>query len=87
MSTMLHGCLADTEYLEVTSRLGHRFGVWVTTPPDYEGSAETMPLIYVLDGNWTVGYTAPLVVDTAGSSPAGSTATPSTSHGDTDHDH
>ena len=32
-------------------------------------------------------HTAPLVVDTAGSSPAGSTATPSTSHGDTDHDH
>lgn len=32
-------------------------------------------------------HTAPLVVDTAGSSPEGSTANPSTSHGDTDHDH
>jgi len=62
MSTMLHGCLADTEYLEVTSRSGHRFGVWVTTPPGYAESTEAMPLIYVLDGNWTVGYTAPLIV-------------------------
>ena len=32
-------------------------------------------------------HTAPLVLDTAGSSPEGSTPTPSTSHGDTDHDH
>ena len=32
-------------------------------------------------------HTAPLVVDTAGSRPEGSTATPSASHGDTDHDH
>lgn len=62
MSTMLHGCLADTDYLEVTSRSGRRFGVWITTPPGYEDSAQTLPLIYVLDGNWTVGYTAPLVV-------------------------
>ncbi|WP_030168463.1 MULTISPECIES: alpha/beta hydrolase-fold protein [Actinomycetes] len=62
MSTMLHGCLADTEYLEVMSRSGRRFGVWITTPPGYEDSTETLPLIYVLDGNWTVGYTAPLIV-------------------------
>lgn len=32
-------------------------------------------------------HTAPLVLDTAGSSPEGSIATPSTSHGGTDHDH
>lgn len=62
MSSMLHGCLADTEYLEVTARSGHRFGVWVTTPPGYADSSEPMPLMYVLDGNWTVGFTAPLVV-------------------------
>ncbi|GHH34938.1 alpha/beta hydrolase [Lentzea cavernae] len=65
MSTMLHGCLPDTEYLEVTARSGHRYGVWVTTPPGYAESSESMPLIYVLDGNWTVGFTAPLVVTQA----------------------
>lgn len=62
MSTMLHGCLADTEYLEVGSRSGHRFGVWVTTPPGYADSDESMPLVYVMDGNFTVGLTAPLIV-------------------------
>ena len=62
MSAMLHGCLADTDYLEVTSRSGHRFGVWVTTPAGYADSDGSLPLIYVLDGNWTVGFTAPLIV-------------------------
>jgi uncharacterized protein len=62
MSVMLHGCLPDTEYLEVTARSGHRFGVWVTTPPGYADSSESVPLIYVLDGNFTVGLTAPLIV-------------------------
>jgi uncharacterized protein len=62
MSVMLHGCLPDTEYLEVTVRSGHRFGVWVTTPPGYADSSESLPLIYVLDGNFTVGLTAPLIV-------------------------
>ena len=62
MSAMLHGCLPDTEYFEVGSQSGHRFGVWVTTPPGYAESGESMPLIYVLDGNWTVGFTAPLIV-------------------------
>jgi uncharacterized protein len=62
MSVMLHGCLPDTEYLEVTARSGHRFGVWVTTPPGYADSSESLPLIYVLDGNFTVGLTAPLIV-------------------------
>ncbi|WP_308252425.1 alpha/beta hydrolase-fold protein [Pseudonocardia sp. KRD291] len=59
---MLHGCLPDTEYLDVASRSGHRFGVWVTTPPGYTDLGESMPLIYVLDGNMTVGLTAPLIV-------------------------
>jgi len=65
MSAMLHGCLPDTEYLEFTARSGHRFGVWVTTPPGYADSSDSMPLIYVLDGNWTVGFTAPLIVTQA----------------------
>ncbi|MBR8742737.1 alpha/beta hydrolase [Nocardiopsis sp. MG754419] len=65
MSGILHGCLPDTEYLEVTARSGHRYGVWVTTPPGYADSTDPLPLIYVLDGNWTVGLTAPLIVTQA----------------------
>lgn len=62
MSELLHGCLQDTEYLEVTAKSGRRYAVWVTTPPGYADSTEPLPLIYVLDGNWTVGLTAPLIV-------------------------
>jgi predicted alpha/beta superfamily hydrolase len=62
MSAMLHGCLLDTEYFEVTARSGHGYGVWVTTPPGYADSTDPLPLIYVVDGNWTVGLTAPLIV-------------------------
>jgi uncharacterized protein len=62
MSGMLHGCLPDTEYLEVTAKTGNRYGLWVTTPPGYADSSDPLPLIYVLDGNWTVGFTAPLIV-------------------------
>lgn len=62
MSGMLHGCLPDTEYLEVTAQSGHRYGVWVTTPPEYLDSTDSMPLIYVMDGNFAVGLTAPLIV-------------------------
>lgn len=65
MSAMWHGCLADTEYLEVTARSGHRYGVWVTVPPGYVDSGESLPLIYVMDGNFTVGLTAPLIVTQA----------------------
>lgn len=65
MSEMLNGCLADTEYLEVTAGSGHRYGVWVTTPPGYAESADPLPLIYVVDGNWAVGFTAPLIVTQA----------------------
>ncbi|GAA4710116.1 hypothetical protein APR04_000985 [Promicromonospora umidemergens] len=65
MSEMLHGCLPDTEYFEITARSGHRYGVWVTTPPGYADSASPLPLIYVVDGNWTVGLTAPLIVTQA----------------------
>lgn len=62
MSTMLNGCFADTEYFELTAQSGHRYGVWVTTPPGYEESVDSLPLIYVMDGNWSVGLTAPLIV-------------------------
>ncbi|MEU0790716.1 alpha/beta hydrolase-fold protein [Amycolatopsis sp. NPDC005961] len=62
MSAMLNGCFADTEYLEITARSGHRYGVWVTTPPGYEDSTDPLPLIYVVDGNWAVGLTSPLIV-------------------------
>ena len=62
MSVMLHGCLQDTEYLEVTAKSGHRYGVWVTVPPGYAESTDSLPLIYVMDGNFAVGLTAPLIV-------------------------
>jgi len=62
MSAMLHGCLADTDYFEVTAKSGHSYGVWVTTPIGYADSTESLPLIYVTDGNFAVGLTAPLIV-------------------------
>src|SRR3954454_15659427 len=62
MSDMLNGCFADTEYFEITAKSGHAYGVWVTTPPGYEDSSDTLPLIYVMDGNFAVGLTAPLIV-------------------------
>jgi predicted alpha/beta superfamily hydrolase len=65
MSEMLHGCLADTEYVEIEAKSGHRYGVWVTTPPGYADSADPLPLIYVMDGNFAVGLTAPLIVTQA----------------------
>jgi predicted alpha/beta superfamily hydrolase len=65
MSEILHGCLPDTEYFEMTAKSGHRYGVWVTTPPGYAHSTDPLPLIYVVDGNWAVGLTAPLVVTQA----------------------
>jgi predicted alpha/beta superfamily hydrolase len=65
MSAMLHGCLADTDYLEVTAKSGHVYGVWVTTPPGYADGSDPLPLIYVMDGNFAVGQTAPLIVSQA----------------------
>lgn len=62
MSEILHGSLPDTEYFEITARSGHSFGVWVTTPPGYADATDSLPLIYVVDGNWAVGLTAPLIV-------------------------
>lgn len=62
MSEMWHGCLADTEYFEMTAQSGHRYGVWVTTPPGHADTTDPLPLIYVLDANFSVGLTAPLIV-------------------------
>jgi predicted alpha/beta superfamily hydrolase len=62
MSTMWHGCLADTDYFELRSSGGHDYGVWVTTPSGYDPTTARAPVVYVLDGNWTVGLTAPLIV-------------------------
>jgi predicted alpha/beta superfamily hydrolase len=62
MSSMWHGCLAGTDYFEMPSKGGHEYGVWVTTPPGYDGGGAKAPVVYVLDGNWSVGLTAPLIV-------------------------
>lgn len=65
MSTMWHGCLADTDYFEMRSSGGHDYGVWVTTPPGHDPATTRAPAVYVLDGNWAVGLTAPLIVTQA----------------------
>ncbi|MEU7479774.1 alpha/beta hydrolase-fold protein [Lentzea sp. NPDC042327] len=62
MSTMWNGCLADTDYFELRSSSGHDYGVWVTTPPNHDPATAQLPVVYVLDGNWAVGLTAPLIV-------------------------
>jgi predicted alpha/beta superfamily hydrolase len=62
MSTIWQGCLADTDYFELRSSGGHDYGVWVTTPPGYDPATTQAPALYVLDGNWAVGLTAPLIV-------------------------
>lgn len=65
ISTMWHGCLTDTDYFEMRSSGGHDYGVWVTTPPGYDPTTTRAPAVYVLDGNWAVGMTAPLIVTQA----------------------
>ncbi|MEZ0049939.1 putative alpha/beta superfamily hydrolase [Mycobacterium sp. MAA66] len=62
MGAMWQGCLADTDYFEIRSSGGHDYGVWVTTPPGYDRATTQAPVVYVLDGNWAVGMTAPLIV-------------------------
>lgn len=62
MSSMWQGCLADTDYFEMRSSSGHHYGIWVTTPPGYNRATTKAPAVYVLDGNWAVGLTAPLIV-------------------------
>ena len=62
MSSMWHGCFADTDYFEMRSAGGHDYGIWVTTPPNHDPTKKSIPALYVLDANWTVGLTAPLII-------------------------
>ncbi len=62
MSSMWQGYLADTDYFEIRSSGGHDYGVWVTTPPGYNPATAPAPVVHVLDGNFAVGLTAPLIV-------------------------
>ncbi|GGM93233.1 hypothetical protein GCM10011609_33400 [Lentzea pudingi] len=48
--------------LRDASGAGHDYGVWVTRPPGYDPTTAQAPVLYVIDGNWTVGLTAPLIV-------------------------
>jgi predicted alpha/beta superfamily hydrolase len=51
-----------TEYFEMESTsVGARFAVWVTTSPTYAQDEQvTYPVLYVTDGNFSLGQTAPL---------------------------
>lgn len=62
MSSMWQGCLADTDYFEMRSSEKHDYGIWVTTPPGYHRATTQAPAVYMLDGNFAVGLTAPLIV-------------------------
>ncbi|MGB3480979.1 MAG: alpha/beta hydrolase-fold protein [Mycobacterium sp.] len=62
MSSMWQGCLADTDYFEMRSSGRYDYGIWVTTPPGYDRAEAPAPVVYVLDGNFAVGLTAPLIV-------------------------
>ncbi|MCV7256203.1 alpha/beta hydrolase [Mycolicibacterium fluoranthenivorans] len=62
MSSMWQGCLADTDYFEMRSSAGQDYGIWITTPPGYDPATTQAPVVYVLDGNFAVGLTAPLIV-------------------------
>ncbi|GAA2692859.1 MULTISPECIES: alpha/beta hydrolase [Actinosynnema] len=62
MSALWQGCLPDTDYFELRSAGGHDYGIWVTTPPGHDPTTASPPVVYVLDGNWSVGQTAPLIV-------------------------
>ncbi|GAA1718202.1 alpha/beta hydrolase-fold protein [Kribbella yunnanensis] len=55
--------LGNTDYFEIDSAaVGGRFGIWVTTSPNYADDEERYPALYVTDGNFSVGQTAPLAV-------------------------
>lgn len=56
--------LAHTDYFEMDSAaVGARFAIWVTTSPTYAQQEEgSYPALYVTDGNFSVGLTAPLAV-------------------------
>lgn len=53
----------STEYFEMESTsVGARFAVWVTTSPTYAQDEADYPVLYVTDGNYSLGQTAPLAV-------------------------
>lgn len=54
----------STEYFEMESTaVGARFAIWVTTSPTYaEDEQVAYPVLYVTDGNFSLGQTAPLAV-------------------------
>lgn len=54
----------STEYFEMESTsVGARFAVWVTTSATYAQDEQVAyPVLYVTDGNFSVGQTAPLAV-------------------------
>ncbi|WP_435120897.1 alpha/beta hydrolase [Amycolatopsis thermoflava] len=54
----------STEYFEMESAsVGARFAIWVTTSPAYARDEQVAyPVLYVTDGNFSVGQTAPLAV-------------------------
>ncbi|GAA1584837.1 hypothetical protein GCM10009804_46400 [Kribbella hippodromi] len=54
--------LGATEYFELESTsVGARFAIWVTTSPRYaQDEQSAYPVLYVTDGNFSVGQTAPL---------------------------
>nr|WP_231895968.1 alpha/beta hydrolase-fold protein [Gordonia sp. LAM0048] len=53
----------STEYFEMDSTsVGARFAIWVTTSPTYGQDEQDYPVLYITDGNYSVGQTAPLAV-------------------------
>lgn len=53
----------STEYFEMESTsVGARFAIWVTVSPTYEQDGQDYPVLYVTDGNFSLGQTAPLAV-------------------------
>ncbi|WP_456695661.1 alpha/beta hydrolase [Aeromicrobium sp. P5_D10] len=54
----------STQYFEMDSTsVGARFAIWVTTSPTYAQDEQvTYPVLYVTDGNFSLGQTAPLAV-------------------------
>lgn len=64
MPTMaVEQAIGHTEYFEIDSEaVGARFAIWVTTSPTYAQDESTYPALYVTDGNFSVGLTAPLAV-------------------------
>lgn len=55
--------LGSTAYFEMESAsVGARFAIWVTTSPTYAHDEQAYPVLYVTDGNFSIGQTAPLAV-------------------------